>query len=82
MKTHNNTTFTDIEHQISTLLQPLKRGRNNWRGRTITLYEHPTDSNRIISDGVTFDRSMRVIADELKSDWARELAAEGDFVTN
>ena len=82
MKTHNNTTFTDIEHQISTLLQPLKRGRNNWRGRTITLYEHPTDSNRIISDGVTFDRSMRVIADEPKSDWVRELEVAGDFVTN
>ena len=82
MTTHNNTSFANIEQQIAGLLHPIKRGRNNWRGRDIVLYEHPTDPSRLISDGTTFDKSMRVIADESRDEWARELSHTGDFITN
>jgi len=81
MKTYNNTAIENIE-QILIAMNPVKRGRNNWRGRMIMLYEHPTDTTRIISSGVTFNGEMRVIADEPRSDWSRELGQSGDFVTD
>ena len=82
MKTHNNTSWPNIEVMLADLLHPIKYGRNHWRGRDITLYEHPTDNDRIISVGTTFDGSMRVIADELRSDWHRELSSPGNFETH
>jgi YD repeat-containing protein len=46
---------------------------SKWRGRLVTLREHPTDPSRVISEGVTFDGSMKVIADEERSQWATAL---------
>jgi hypothetical protein len=48
---------------------------NNWRQRKIRLLEHPNNPERLISDGTSFDHEMRVIADEPRSAWARELLA-------
>jgi hypothetical protein len=79
MNTYNRTNLT-IE-QVNDL-EELKRGKNNWRQRTIRLLKHPTDTARVISDGISYDQSMRVIADELKTDWERELSSPNSFVTN
>ncbi|MHA2265303.1 MAG: hypothetical protein ACXAEN_23180, partial [Candidatus Thorarchaeota archaeon] len=76
MTTHNHTTF-DLETIAS--LPVVKRGKNNWRQRDMTLLSHPDDAGRLISVGITFDQSMRVISDNARSDWARELSQSGDF---
>jgi hypothetical protein len=57
----------------------LGRTRNNWRQRDIVLHAHPTDGERLISVGTTFDGMLTVIGDEPKSDWAIALdyAAHG-----
>lgn len=82
MQTYNRTQFENVESMISGLLHEIKRGTNNWRQRNIVLYEHPRDAGKVISDGVTFDGSMRVISEESREDWARELSQVGNFVTN
>ena len=46
---------------------------SNWRQRNIVLRQHPTDENRLISVGTTFDKSMVVIADESRKDWQTAL---------
>lgn len=76
MKTYNNTTFT--EEQIGGFLV-LGHSVSKWRQRNNTLYQHPTDAERIISVGVTFDGSMKVICDDDRNAWGRELdyAAHG-----
>lgn len=70
MKIHNNTQFT---------LEQVERFKrigetiNKWRGRRITLYEHPEFPDHVISDGITFDNSMRVICQEPRTDWTTAL---------
>jgi hypothetical protein len=56
---------------------------NKWRGRSVALYNHPSDPARVISIGVTFDGDVVVIADESRSDWCMALAAisEGRVLT-
>ena len=79
MQVYNRTKYSESDVNGFT---EIKRGRNNWRGRNIRLYAHPEDDSRIVSDGITFDGSMRVIADETRADWARELSCRGDFTTD
>lgn len=81
-KIFNNTKFEDIEQKIESLLHEIKRGKTMWRQRDVVLYEHPTDPDRLISDGLTFNGTMRVISDEKKSDWHRELGQTGNFITH
>ena len=78
MKVHNN---TELAEAYVYGLPVIKAGKNHWRGRDITLRQHPTDPDRVISVGTTFDREVRIIADEPKSAWTRELSAFGDFET-
>jgi len=83
METYNQTSFPNIEKTLEEKkLTKIKQGKNNWRGRYIVLYEHPYDPAKVISDGITFDGTMRVISEEDKKDWAREMDQTGDFVTN
>ena len=78
MNVHNYTGLTEEEVYN---LPILKSGKNHWRGRNIHLRQHPTDPLKVISEGTTFDGSMRVICDEMKSQWHREFEAAGDFET-
>ena len=86
MQIYNNTdldlsTLDDItEWELK--LVPLVTVRNNYRERNIQVYDHPTDSNRVITIGTTFNGSdMIVVADEWKKDWGRELSSGQRFVT-
>ena len=81
MAIFNRTRFENIGKLISSDLTEIKRGRSNWRQRDIVLYDHPLSTERLISVG-TMNNGDRVIADELKSDWSRELGQAGNFVTN
>lgn len=78
MQTHNRTNLTLDE---IAKLAVIKTGRNNWRNRNIRLCEHPANEDRLISDGITFDGTMRVICDETRAEWHQELSAKGSFVT-
>jgi hypothetical protein len=82
MKTYNNTTMPNIERLIESVLHPIKKGKNNWRKRNITLYEHPRDMRKVVSEGISFDGKLRIIAEESLNDWSRELSQSGNFVTN
>jgi len=66
METFNPTCVPD---DMVRELTVLKTGRNNWRNRNITLYQHPVHADRVISDGMAFDASKRVIADDAKAEW-------------
>mgnify|MGYP000367212845 CR=1 FL=1 len=79
--THNNTPFTA---EVLATLPVLGTTVNKWRGRTIALYGHPTDPERLVSVGVTFDGSMTVVADESRAEWATALdyAARGKVYTS
>ena len=46
---------------------------SKWRGRTVTLYQHPANEDGVISVGVTFDKKLTVIADEPKTGWVTAL---------
>ena len=70
MKVANNTIFTLEEIQTFPLLGITI---NNWRGRRISLYQHPTMTDYVVSVGTTFYRSLQVIATETKSGWATAL---------
>lgn len=70
MKTHNSTCFSDEE---IAKLKLIGRVVNNWRQRNVNLYEHPSDPNSLISEGITFDGQMRVICDESRQEWATAL---------
>ena len=43
---------------------------NKWRGRNIALYQHPTEEDKVVAHGTTFDNKMIVITADLKSEWA------------
>jgi hypothetical protein len=76
MKIYNN---TDLSVEMVNSLERLGTTRNEWRGRNIRLLQHPNKPDHVISDGITFDNTMRVIAEESKSSWttALEYAAIG-----
>ncbi len=78
---YNNTPFTAAELAA---LPVLGTTVNMWRGRTITLYGHPTDPARLVSVGVFLDGSTTVIADESRDEWATALdyAARGKVYTS
>ena len=91
MKIHNNTKFElSTVEQIAEFKKDamlLKTVVSKWRQRTIRLYKHPCDSNRVISIGVSFPVKdgttsiMSVVADEPKTVWRRELAHPEPCVT-
>lgn len=78
MKVYNRTNLT-IEEIAQ--LKVIMTVRSEWRQRNIRLLYHPTDMNRVISDGITFDQTIRVIADETFDDWKRELTSGKQHVT-
>ena len=57
---------------------------NKWRGRNIALYQHPTEADKVVSHGTTFDKKMIVIAVDNKSDWktALDYIAHGKVYTS
>ena len=74
---HNRTPFTADEIREFTVL---KYVRNEWRQRNITLYQHPTEEDKIVSAGLSFDQTQVVVCVETKEEWARELGAKGMYV--
>jgi len=70
MKTYNNTNLSEKEVDS---LECLGTTVNEWRGRNIRLLQHPNKPDYVISDGITFDNTMRVIAEEPKSAWTTSL---------
>jgi len=70
MQVHNNTTLTIEEVRA---LPYLGITSSKWRQRDIMLYQHPTLPDAVISVGVTFDKTMQVIAAEPKSSWTTAL---------
>lgn len=49
---------------------------NKWRQRTINVYEHPVDLNRVISVGIPYncDISSAIISDDNRDEWNYELS--------
>lgn len=78
---HNNTPFTWDEIASMPVIGTTV---NNWRGRHITLRQHPHWPDSVVSVGVTFDGAMTVAAVEEKSDWAvaLEYASRGKVYTS
>jgi len=70
MDIHNNTEF---ELDVIAGFKLLGTTVNKWRERDIKLYQHPKKPDHVISDGITFDGKLRVIADETKLCWATAL---------
>lgn len=69
---HNNTSFSlDQIWEMKVIGQT----SSSWRGRIITLHQHPSQADRVVSVGTTFDSKMVVVADEPKTDWANVLNA-------
>lgn len=68
---HNNTAFTTAELAALTVIGTTI---NHWRGRNITLYNHPTDPARVVSVGVTFNGDTTVVCDDARDDWATAIA--------
>jgi|GEM_PF-3764678 len=60
-------------------LPVIKVIRNNWRQRTITLYQVPNTSI-VYSVGVTYDGTRTIVCEDHIDDWARELAMAGEIV--
>jgi hypothetical protein len=85
MAIFNHTDFPRIEEMTNCsndALPLLAHGKSNWRQRYIKLFEHPDDPSRLISIGDTFDGEDRIICDELRSDWTKEITMKQPFVTN
>lgn len=78
--THNNTPW-DVAYCRS--LEYIGRTINQWRGRVVDLYAHPTDETFLVSIGVTFDFTMQVLAVEARAAWAVALdsIAHGNVYT-
>lgn len=76
MKTQNNTSFPVQEIEKFPVLG---KTVNKWRQRNITLYAHPSNPDRLISVGITFDGTRTIICDEEKKQWtvALEYASLG-----
>ena len=75
MKTHNNTIYTESEIGA---MPELGQTRSNWRQRHVVLRQSPR-AGHVVSVGVTFDQTMRVISEESVDMWrtALEYAANG-----
>ncbi len=73
--TRNNTVYT--EAQIKAMPE-LGQTKSNWRQRHIVLRQSPR-TGFVVSIGVTFDQTMRVISEEPVEMWktALEYAANG-----
>lgn len=67
---HNNTPFS-LEEIRS--FKVIGTTINGWRQRNVALIQHPTEPDKVISRGTTFDRRMCVISVEDKSQWATAL---------
>ncbi len=68
-----------------TKLTKLGTFRNNWRERIVTLYEHPTDANMVISVGESvhkdqMGRATEFVCEERRGDYQRQLV-RGDWST-
>lgn len=72
MRVINNTSYPieDIKK-----MEPIGKCRNNWRQRNITLYQHPTLPDRILSIGIHFNEEQTIVCDELKQDHRNTLEA-------
>jgi hypothetical protein len=69
-KIYNNTPY---DADTLAALPVLGETVSLWRKRRITLYAHPSDADRLISIGHTFDGRMIVIAEELRDAWHNAL---------
>lgn len=76
MKIHNNTQFS-----IEEILRMSVIGNvvSKWRQRNITLRQHPTKEDHVVSVGVTFNETVMVLSEEPKCAWtvALEYASRG-----
>ena len=50
------------------------RLRNDWRQRHVTVYDHPTDPDQVISVGVPFDGSKPIVCEEPRSAYREVIA--------
>ncbi len=66
---HNPTGFPLETLEKSLTLFTVK---NNWRMRDVIVHPHPTDKQRVISIGYSFDKKTVTVADESRDDWQRE----------
>ena len=78
MKTFNQTPWTEEEIEGFPRILTIQ---NNWRGRMVYLYEHPTDPNSVVSRGVWFDSSNQNYCIEKRQDFAFELSQGLKYVT-
>lgn len=56
-----------------TKLKLLGTFRNNWRERNVSLYEHPTDPESIVSVGVGFHDGKETVCEELRIAYMSQL---------
>jgi len=82
MKTFNHTSLT-LEEIAD--LPVIGRVKNEWRQRHIVILAHPDDAGKVISDGTSYDLSgpdypMRVICEDLREEWPKDLSPDHTIV--
>ena len=77
MEIYNHTNLSIHEIELLPIIGIVK---NLWRQRDITIYKHPTDEKMVISDGITFDKRMRVICEDPRVDWPIDLSPNKTIV--
>jgi len=50
--------------------------RNEWRRRTVYIYDHPTDPARVITQGVPFDSDEHIWTDEPRDLYRRYIGTD------
>lgn len=63
---HNHTPFTVAQILALPTMFTVK---SYWRQRNVTVYEHPSDADKVVSVGISFDQRTVVIAEETREEW-------------
>lgn len=66
------------------MAKPIEKGKyigrmvNKWRQRMVAVYEHPTDTTKLVTVGRPFDGSAPIECVENRTDWTATLAKMAD----
>jgi cephalosporin-C deacetylase-like acetyl esterase len=63
-----------MTHQEAAKLPEIGKLKNNWRERTVSVRQHPTDPQKVVSIGVPFGGGAPIVCEEGADGYAREIA--------
>lgn len=55
--------------------------KNNWRQRHVTIYDHPTNPEMVVSVGVPFNNTEQIVCVEERTAYARVISRYPETVT-